>query len=207
MFPSTHDITPFYLPQALVAVKRLINAGNRVLLVSKPHLECISRICEEFEGHKEQILFRFSIGTMEDKLAALWESGAPTPAERFTCLQYAYNDGFQTSVSMEPMLAGTEDAVATFYTLVPWVTEKIWIGKMNQVRRRVPQTPPELVAACDRVLQLQSAEAIVDLVHRLKDHPQVVWKDSIRDVINAAGPSATTTPVKPAEHAENQFGS
>lgn len=207
MFPSTHDITPFYLPQALVTLKGLLEAGNQVLIVSKPHLEGVSRICEAFEGHKEQILFRFSIGTLDEKLAAFWEPGAPTPAERFACLQYAYHHGFQTSVSMEPMLAGTQDAVATFYTLVPWVKEKVWIGKMNQVKRRVPQTSPEIVTACDRVLQLQSDEAILDLVRRLGDHPQVAWKDSIRDVLGAVSPVGTTSPVRPAERVTNYLES
>jgi hypothetical protein len=185
MFPSTHDITPFYLPAALVALKALLDKGNKILIVTKPHMDCIARLCEELTPYREKILFRFTIGTLDESLAKFWEPGAPTPAERTSCLQYAFNDGFQTSVSMEPMLAGTEDAVRTFHTLVPWVTDKIWIGKMNQVRRRVARTSPQIEAACDRIFELQSDEAILDLVHRLGDHPQVAWKDSIREVISA----------------------
>ena len=155
-------------------------------------MECIARLCEELVSYKERILFRFTIGTLDESLAKFWEPGAPTPAERTSCLQYAFNDGFQTSVSMEPMLAGTEDAVKTFHALVPWVTDKIWLGKMNKVNRRVARTTQEIAQACQRIQQLQSDEAILDLVHRLGDHPQVAWKDSIRDVIRAHSSTPNT---------------
>jgi DNA repair photolyase len=187
MFPSTHDITPFYLPAALITLKALLEKGNKVLIVTKPHLQCIAQLCEELAIYKERILFRFTIGTLDESLAKFWEPGAPTPTERASCLQYAFNDGFQTSVSMEPMLAGTEDAVRTFHALVPWVTDKIWLGKMNKVNRRVARTTQEIAQACQRIQQLQSDEAILDLVHQLGDHPQVAWKDSIQDVISACG--------------------
>ena len=183
MFPSTHDITPFYLPTAIATLKALLEKGNEVLIVTKPHLECIVRLCGELATHKENILFRFTIGTLDHQLAAFWEPGAPTPTERASCLQYAFNEGFQTSVSMEPMLAGTEDAIATFHTLAPWVTDKIWLGKMNKVNRRVTRTTREIAQACQRIRELQSDQAILDLVHRLGDHAQVAWKDSIQDVI------------------------
>src|SRR5512137_940578 len=49
MFPTTHDITPFYLPTAIKALKELLAAGNNVLIVSKPHLECVVEMCEELK--------------------------------------------------------------------------------------------------------------------------------------------------------------
>lgn len=196
MFPSTHDITPYYLPIAIVALKALLKAGNRVLIVSKPHMDCVPQLCEELAPHKHQVLFRFTIGTLDEALAKFWEPGAPSPAERVTCLQYAYHAGFHTSVSMEPMLAGAEDAVRTFDQLVPWVTEKVWIGKMNQINRRVARTAPEIAEACRRVQELQSDAAILDLVHQLGDHPQVEWKDSIQDVIRrfSSTPNTNSSP-------------
>jgi len=62
MFPSSHDITSNNIDACLEVLKNLLDVGNQVLVVSKPHLECIKRICDEFEQFKDQILFRFSIG-------------------------------------------------------------------------------------------------------------------------------------------------
>ena len=46
MFPTSHDITPGNIDACLVVLKKLLAAGNDVLLVSKPHLECIRRDIE-----------------------------------------------------------------------------------------------------------------------------------------------------------------
>jgi DNA repair photolyase len=189
MMPTAHDVTPFYLPAVEAQLKALLEVGNQVLIVTKPHLECIRRLCVALAPYKQQVLFRFTIGTLDRKLTKLWEPGATAPAERFACLKHAFRRGFATSVSMEPMLAGTEDAVATFYKLIPFVTETIWFGKMNHVNRWGPATP-EIATACWYIRKLQCDAAILDLVRRLGSHPQVKWKDSIRQVIrdrNATG--------------------
>jgi hypothetical protein len=117
--------------------------------------------------------------------ARFWEPGAPSPAERIACLEAAFSRGFQTSVSMEPMLAGTEDAVRTFRALIPLVTEKVWIGKMNYVRQYVDRTSPEIEAACRNITALQSDADILELVDQLGQHPQVKWKDSIKAVVRS----------------------
>jgi len=70
MFPTTHDISPFYLDRAISAIHELISAGNRLLLVSTPHLKCIRRICAEAMDCSANIVFRFSIGSLRDDLAA-----------------------------------------------------------------------------------------------------------------------------------------
>jgi DNA repair photolyase len=182
MFPSAHDISPFYLPTAVTQLKALLECGNKVLIVSKPHLECISTLCSEFPSYKSQITFRFTISTFDRKITKLWERGAPEPRERFACLQHAFRQGFTTSVSMEPMLGGAQDALATFHKLVPYVTETIWLGKMNHINRWGPATA-EVSAACWYIRKMQSDEAILHLVHRLRHHPQVQWKDSIQEVL------------------------
>jgi DNA repair photolyase len=104
MFPTTHDITPEFLEPCITVLKKLLEAGNRVLVVSKPHLACIERICKEFSQYKDRILFRFTIGAFDNDLLAFWEPGAPTFDERLACLKLAYDCGFQTNVSVEPML-------------------------------------------------------------------------------------------------------
>jgi DNA repair photolyase len=183
MFPSTHDISPFYLESAVATLRSLLEQGNQVLIVSKPYLVCVQRLCREFELFKPQILFRFSIGSLDESLASFWEPGAPKIQERIDCLKFAHAAGFATSVSMEPMLAGTEDAIRTFHALTPFVTEKIWLGKMNQVSQRVDQRDATVRRQCIQISKLQCDYEILGLVSALKNHPQVEWKESIAKVI------------------------
>ena len=190
IMPTAHDITPFYLPVFQAQLIALLEAGNKVLVVSKPRLECIRPLCAVLPPYKDQLTFRFTIGTFDRKLAKLWESGAPSPSERFACLRHAFDLGFTTSVSMEPMLAGTEDALITFTKLIPFVTETIWIGKMRHVNRWGSATP-QIAAACWYIRKLQCDAAILDLVRKLDHHPQVRWKDSIRQVIENCRPRAS----------------
>lgn len=188
MFPSSHDITPFYLPVVLQQLKALLALGNHVLVVSKPGLECISKLCSELAQFKGQLVFRFTISSLDRKLAKFWEPGAPTPSERVACLQHAWKCGYTTSVSMEPLLAGTEDAVHTFYRLIPFVRETIWIGRMNHLNRW-GFADPGIASACRYIRVLQCDSAMLELVRRLGHHPQVRWKDSIRKVIESQHPA------------------
>ena len=61
---------------------------------------------------REQLLFRFTVGSAKDDVLSFWEPGAPTFAERMASLELAWAHGYQTSVSCEPMLDGhIEDVV------------------------------------------------------------------------------------------------
>jgi DNA repair photolyase len=182
MFPTTHDITPHYLDAAIACLKGMLDAGNKVLVVSKPHIECIGRICDELTAHRESMLFRFTISSMDARLSKFWEPGAPSPRERLQCLLYAYKSGYRTSASMEPMLAGTTDAIVTCEKLSPYVTDTIWIGKMNKLRQRVDTSPPQVLQAVQRIEELQRDEEVLRLVH-LTTNPKVRWKDSIKAII------------------------
>jgi DNA repair photolyase len=184
MFPTNHDISPFYLEPAVSTLRELLEFGNDMLIVSKPHLVCIQRICQEFEAFKPQILFRLSIGSLDEELAAFWEPGAPKIQERIECLKLAHAAGFATSVSMEPMLAGTDDAVKTFHALAPFVTDKIWLGKMNKISQRVDQREPHVRRQCIQLNQLQCDHEILRLTKALNGHPKLEWKDSIQEVIS-----------------------
>ena len=183
MFPTTHDISPFYLETAVTTLRGLLEHGNQVLIVSKPHLACIQRLCREFANFKAQILFRFSIGTLDESLATFWEPGAPLISERIECLKFAHAAGFATSVSMEPMLAGTDDAINTFNALTPFVTDKIWLGKMNKVSQRVDQRDPNVRRRCIAIGKLQCDDEVRRMVATLQGHPKIEWKESIAEVI------------------------
>jgi DNA repair photolyase len=144
MFPSSHDITPTVLNEAVIVLSNLLSAGNDVLLVSKPPKECIERICQEFMEYKDGILFRFTIGARSNEILSFWEPGAPSFEERKTALQYAHEKGFRTSVSMEPIL-DMDDVLDLFFDLEPFVSDTLWLGKMNHIKKNVKFEGPEIV--------------------------------------------------------------
>jgi len=183
MFPTTHDITPTNLEHCIKVLKNMLIPGNKVLIVSKPHLSCIKRLREELEPWKEQILFRFTIGSLNSEACAFWEPYAPSPQERLLALMDTYNTGFQTSVSMEPMLFGWAEAIRVFKAVEPFVTETVWIGKMNKIRNRIDMSLPDNQFMVGRIEHLQRDEAIMRLVSELENEPKVRWKDSIKKVI------------------------
>ena len=186
MFPTTHDVSPTYLPHALTVLEKILKAGNKVLIVSKPHLECVKELCARFGQYRGNILFRFTIGTLNPEVSKFWEPGAPLPEERLQSLAYAYGEGFETSVSGEPMLLGTDDAMHTFAGVEQYVTQAIWLGKLNKARQRIDMTRPELVEAVVEIERLQADKEIERLYDALKGHPKVQWKDSIKKVMRAA---------------------
>jgi len=182
MFPSSHDITPFNLNACLTVLEKLLNAGNKVLIVSKPHLDCIEAICQQFGDYRGQILFRFTIGSCDDSVLSFWEPGAPAYAERMAALQYAYEQGFQTSVSVEPML-DSANIGRLIAEILPYVTETIWIGKMNHLETLSNNTEAQLQAALQQIEAGQTDDIIRTIYHRHKMNPNIRWKASIKKVV------------------------
>ena len=183
MFPSTHDITPYYLPSYIKTLENILKAGNDVLVVSKPHLECVKELCAKFTDYKDNIEFRFTIGTLEDQVSKFMEPGAPLPMERLQALKHAYVAGYKSSVSVEPILGEYMDAVCVCKSVAPLVTETIWIGKMNELDKRVDLTVESNKKAVASIKVLQSDANIMKLYRELKDETKVRWKDSIKDVL------------------------
>ena len=191
MYPSAHDITPEYLQQHIDFIAKLLRAYPKVLIVTKPHLECIRAICDAFAGERDRILFRFTIGSTSDDVLGFWEPGAPRYSERMACLELAYQRGFGTSVSCEPMLDDkVEDVVRAAQ---PYVTDTIWIGEANMLRHRASLNgykDDETAAKVDQLLAWQSDDNILALYQRLKDNPQIRWKRSIQRVVGLEAPIA-----------------
>ena len=188
MFPTTHDILPEFLEPEIEVIRRLLAVGNNVLIVSKPHLECIQAICKEFTEYKDNILFRFTIGCFDDDILGYWEPRAPHFLERFASLKHAFQDGYQTSVSCEPML-DSDNMCEMFEMLEPLVTDGIWIGKMNKIRTRVPCETEEDALRITRIEEGQTDDKIRNIYKRLKNEPKVRWKESIKEVMGI--PAAT----------------
>ena len=188
MFPTTHDITPASLPVCLRQIGNILSAGHEILIVSKPHADCISAICDEFKDKRDKILFRFTIGSASNETLKLWEPNAPSFDERLKALKLAHRRGFKTSVSCEPMLDGNIEAVVK--KVAPYVTDAIWLGKMNMVKARltVNKAPDAVVRASEALALEQSDEKIGRLYQRLKGNSKLKWKESIKKIVGIAEP-------------------
>ena len=183
MFPSAHDITQFNVEAFIKVAKLILAKGNKLLIVTKPRLDIMLRVMEELSPWRDQILLRFTIGSMDAGLTALWEPGAPSPSERLFCLRVAGHRGFAFSVSIEPMLGGVEETLRVVRMCMPFEPESVWIGKMNKIRVRVADKRQEVLEAIRRVEELQRDEEILRLVDSLKGNPAIRWKDSIKVVL------------------------
>jgi len=184
MFPTTHDITQETLLPCIVFLHNLLRAGNEVLVVSKPDPECIKTICNLFSQYKEQILFRFTIGAMDDRILSYWEPNAPHFKDRLESLGWAYDAGYQTSVSIEPMLESRRIGML-IYQIEDYVTETIWIGKMNDIDRRVEIETIEDAERVNEIKAGQTDERILAVFEMLKDNQKIRWKDSIKKVVGS----------------------
>lgn len=183
MFPSSHDITPFNVDEYIRVALLILEAGNQLLIVSKPRIECVEKMLTAFRGYEGQILFRFSITTMSEHATLFFEPGASMPWERVTCLELVRNSCFETSVSIEPLLGGRLEARAIVSMVDRYVTKTIWIGKMNKPRLRVDMKIPENCQAVEAIEQMQSDAEIMKIVSALNFNSKIRWKDSIKEVI------------------------
>jgi DNA repair photolyase len=182
MFPSSHDITPGNIDACVTVLDNLLKSGNQVLIVSKPHLDCIKRICDEFSEYKDQILFRFTIGACDDSILSDWEHGAPSYEERKASLKHAYERGFKTSVSVEPML-DSANIDALISDLSPYVTHSLWVGKMNHIGRFANGGDQDLQREVDRIRQGQTDAKIKEIYDRHRNNSKIRWKKEIKKVV------------------------
>ena len=189
MFPTAHDITPANVDAYQRVALLMLAAGNKLLIVSKPHLACIKRLCEAFRPYKDSILFRFTIGTLDEKVSRHWEPGAPLPEERIDALAFAHQQGFRTSVSAEPLLGGPKCARELLIVVRPFVTDSVWIGKMNKIRQRVDMKDPANTEAVAAIEKTQCDAEIKRMFDELDGDPIVRWKDSVTEVMRRLLPS------------------
>jgi DNA repair photolyase len=187
MFPSSHDITPGNFEACMTVLEKLISAGNQVLIVSKPRADLIREICLEFQKEKGQIMFRFTIGAMNDAILRFWEPGAPSFAERMDSLTYAFCSGYKTSVSIEPIL-DSDNILDLILAVEPFATDSIWLGKMNHIEKNIVIDSPEMKAAVWRIESGQAKERIKVIFEVLQDSPKIRWKGSIKDILGIKKP-------------------
>jgi hypothetical protein len=190
MLPTTHDITPATLRPVITVAVKLVQAGNEVLIVSKPDPDMIEELCGELtyvDNARQLVTFRFSIGSYLDETLRYWEPNAPCFVNRLATLVACFRDGWQTSVSMEPMLERRERMVELVHMLSPVVTDTIWLGKMNKARSRLQINGVNFDAGLLQrldALEMAQADGEIGLLHKtLQHHPLVRWKESIKKVV------------------------
>ncbi len=183
MYPSAHDINPENIKEHIYFLKNFLATESKILIVSKPNLSSIESLCTELKPFREQITFRFTIGSSKNEVLKFYEPNAPDYLERIKSLKNAYFEGFKTSLSIEPMLDTYPDAI--IHNANKFVTGDIWVGKLNNplARLRLNSHLDKL----DRVKTLANwqskDENILRIVDRLGDIPNVKWKESIKKVI------------------------
>lgn len=178
-FPTSHDILPSNINECIIVLNKILKAGNQVVIVSKPRLDLMIRLSESIKDYKGQVLFRFTIGAMDNMKLLLWEPNAPIYEERKASLIYIKSMGFRTSVSVEPMI-DPPATVELVNDLMPFITEDIWIGTMNQIGRLKKNADERLLKEMQFIEEGQTPERLVELYQNLKHIPKIRWKDKAR---------------------------
>jgi DNA repair photolyase len=182
MFPSAHDITPKVSGPCMLVLEKLLDAGNTVLLVSKPHIEVITKMIERFSWATANLMFRFTIGSPRDDVLKFWEPGAPSFAERRDSLKAAHDAGFKTSISAEPLL-DPDNVKELWDKLISFVNWEFWIGKLNKPQLRIDLDDPEVRDRLSPILDGQSDKRVMEIVKTFDKEPLIQWKDSYKEVI------------------------
>lgn len=164
MFPSTHDITERNITACIMIITKYLITEHRLLIVSKPRRDIIKKLIDQtaMKLYKNQVEFRFTIGTLNEDTRQIWEPDAPPITERLRALFYTLEMGFKCSVSCEPLLDPNCEIVT--YLLEKQNTERefaIWIGAMNYVK-----DAPKL--------------DYIQIFHRFNENPYIKWKESFR---------------------------
>ena len=169
----------------------MLASDNKVLIVSKPNPKCIKKLVKELKPYKDNVMFRFTIGTSNNKVLKLFEPNAPSYKDRERSLIMAFNAGYRTSISMEPILCASDLAISTIITLQPYVTDSIWIGKLNKADLRVDQSrmTDKVTLGLESLLLWQNDDnCICELVRLIQEceeieQQKIQWKDSIKEVL------------------------
>lgn len=136
MFPSSHNIDESNYTLASCILAKLLTSRNKVLIVMKPELKVIKKLCKDFILFRSQIELRFTITTHEDSKREIFEPFASSISERYHCIEIAHhNFDYHVSISIEPFL--DFDPVVLINELL-WEGIKpkdIWLGPMNHLKK------------------------------------------------------------------------
>jgi hypothetical protein len=191
MFPSTHDSTQRNASECLVVLRKLLEAGNEVLIVSKPAWNVVQLVMESLKYWQRQVMFRFTIGSSFDNVLRFWEPGAPNFDSRIKSLSCTFLEGWRTSVSCEPYLdCHPAQIVALYEQCAPFLScdpaGGMWFGKLRHWKSRVDlsgASEQEIKLYVEPLRAAQGDAFVRMLVKELDGRLHVRWKDSIQEVI------------------------
>ena len=184
MLPGTHDIFPEILNESITYIRKHLEIGNNLILVMKPHIECVKSIVEEFKEYRKQILFRFTITSNDNELLEFWEPDAPRYDEREICLSFAYHEGFQTSVSIEPFL--DKNPIPLIEALTPHISEILWIGAMNHLTRIGHIVSPK-TSEFQHIKEISSMNNLIRIIGQINNlHSEITEKIRYKESFDQA---------------------
>jgi DNA repair photolyase len=187
MFPTTHDITAGNGGACLSALVGLLQADNRVLVVSKAagHVPPLLMAAHHFARGRGQIELRVSLTCLSYEMAVFWEPGAPPPAERIEAIKSARRMGMEVSISAEPLLEPDLADNLVLKVMAAGAEGEIWIGAANQFRARTAwcRGMHGLDAAISDIEAGQTPAKMRAVYEILNGNPQVRWKDSYQRVL------------------------
>jgi len=190
MTPTSHDVTPGNIDAAIIIFTKLLKAGNNILIVNKPTLFCVKRMVKELAEWKDQILFRFSIGSSDDEILKFWEPYAPNFAHRVKCLKHAFDAGYKVSVSGEPIL--DNNTIDMVEKVRPYVNDAIWIGPPNNLVAAVSLNTNKdetILEAAHELNSIMTKEYFEMLYTEYKDDTTIKWKDSAKKMLGLEQPT------------------
>lgn len=203
MYPTSHDIFPLdctceiskeiresiSLDQykkieecyktSLNVIDHVLHVGNRLLLVTKPHYKFIQDCISRFKQFKDQIIFRFTITSLGNKLMREFEPKAPDFKERMECIDIALKNGFNVTISIEPFLDMNPIKLIEYLNLnFPGLSE-IWLGAMSKVpKKRFTESQSRYL---DNIYNRNNIMAIRKKITELND-PRIKIKHSFRRI-------------------------
>lgn len=188
MFPTTHDITEGTVRACVRVIHQLVDAGNDVLVVSKMS-PWIAQTLVDAAGSRwrDQLEFRISIGMVHESVRQFWEPKAPGVGERLGALCKLHLAGFRTSVSAEPLLQ-PHKAVELVTMVDQYVSETIWIGKLNQIEARCGWALQMSDWRVQGLMKQQKDGMVMGVVRALEGYSKIRWKDSYAAVIQRQAP-------------------
>jgi hypothetical protein len=105
------------------------------------------------------------------------------------CLEFAFEQGFDTSVSCEPLLDG--NATELVEAVLPFVTDTIWLGKPNNLVGAVSTNTgkdEDLKQRARELNAIMTLEYFQELFRVFGSNPTIRWKDSVKDMLGLERP-------------------
>lgn len=182
MFPTAHDITIQNYEHCIKHLKALLDANNKVLVVSKMSDEVAARFVEDFKP-TENLEIRISIthSGIHEKICIPYhfEGKSPKISERIDSLKLLLNV-FKCSVSVEPLLdlIVLSDFIEARlkYRNNCLNVKNIWIGCLTNYELNPKIRAEELV--------IELYKTLPEIYEEYKQYEFIKWKDSFFKAMN-----------------------